>query len=984
MSDDSVNATAADIAALRRKLRGRKGRRFWKALDEAADTAAFRRWLQSEMPGANALFDTPVDRRGVLKAMAASTLLAGLPGCDVYPAEEAIPWVEQPEQMVPGRPRHYATMVPFMGFARPVVAECHEGRPTRLDGNPRHPAATMALDPFAQAEVLRLYDPDRSHGSLQDGTAVETAAALARLVALFGESEDGDGIRLLTGHTTSPTLARQVEALKARLPGLRRHAFEPADDRRHARAAEAAFGQGRTARPRLDQADLVVSLEDDLLGPGPMQLVNADSWARRRRRGQETGTMNRLFVAESTPTLTGAKAAQRLRTASGRIPHLMAGLARGVGLAVAEPRLSAAEADWVAGIVARLQATDRALVTVGSHQPVDVQALAFAVNDRLGSIGRTLAIHQSPLVPADGGLVDLIEDMRAGRVRTLLMIDADPVFAAPGELGFAEALGRVQETVHIGLYQDATAVAADWHVPLAHPLETWSDARSPDGTAVIGQPTVHPLYGGQHLHEILAALAGTVQPSARRAVQETWRRHLAAPFEESWRHALHEGFVPETAAPEVDPGPVQLPNVDTSTTAIGVELAFRPDPHAWDGTYANVGWLQELPAPLTKLTWDNAVVVSPALAERLGIDNGRVVAVETAAGRIEITAWIVPGQAEDTVTITFGQGRHAIGRVAAGAGVDTYPLRSAASPWLVEGARLTPLERQVALADTQMHGTMSGTEVVRTMSPEEAARPPAGQIPPPAHESIYGTPFDYQEPEGESYAWAMSIDLDACIGCNACVTACVAENNIMVVGKEEVSMGREMHWIRVDRYFEGDLDDPRIHFQPVPCMHCENAPCEVGCPVRATVHGPEGLNQMIYNRCIGTRTCSSYCPYKVRRFNWHDYSDPPAPGIEAVYNPDVTVRARGVMEKCTYCVQRISAARREAKKEGRRIRDGEVKTACQTACPTQAIVFGDKRSGSSGVNRALRDPRSYFLLEELNTRPRTAYRARIRDDEESD
>ncbi|WP_404383751.1 TAT-variant-translocated molybdopterin oxidoreductase [Caenispirillum salinarum] len=986
MAENARHGTTPDIAALRRRLADARGPRLWKGLEEAADEPAFRTWLHAEFPAAAHLLDQPHARRTVLRTMAASFLLGGLSACDVYLPEDVVPWVEQPEAMVPGVPRFYASMIPFQGHARPVVIETHEGRPTRLDGNHRHPAATSALDPFTQAEVLRFYDPDRSATALRRGNPVSTAAARSQVLNTMQGLESGQGVRLLTGRTTSPTLLRQVEELKERLPGLRHHVWEPVDEvGPRLRAAELAFGRPLETRVRLAEADVVVSLEDDLLGAGLWQLDHAAAWAERRRRGHETGDLNRLYVAESTPTLAGAKAVERHDVPSNRIPHLAAAIAGELGVDAPPVSLASEDAAWARRMAALLKRhAGRAVLTVGAKAPVEVQALVLAVNERIGALGTTLQTLEPISPPADGGLPDLVDAMRDGAVDTLVILDLDPVFAAPGALDFAGALEAVPMSLHLGTYADATARLSSFHLPLAHPLETWSDGLATDGTACIQQPVARPLYGGVEVHAMLEAWLGRPGRTARHAVRRTWRAALGLDGGEArWERALHDGYVAGTAANEVSAPSVKALDVALPELAAdrALEVVFGPDPSVWDGRYANVGWLQELPKPLTKLTWDNAALVSPALAERLGLSNGRLVEIAAEGRAVRIPVWIVPGQAAETVTLHFGQGRHLIGRLAEMAGTDVNPLRPAGGDVLL-GASLDVLDETHALADTQMHGTMEGRDLIRAMPAAEVAGhgAPKGEAEETHHRTLHGRIFDYEKPGAEPYAWAMSIDLDTCIGCNACVVGCVAENNIPVVGPEQVRMGREMHWIRVDRYFEGDLDRPRIHFQPVPCMHCEHAPCEIGCPVRATVHGPEGLNQMIYNRCIGTRTCSSYCPYKVRRFNWFDYARPAAPGEEAVRNPDVTVRARGVMEKCTYCVQRISAARREAKKDDRRIADGEVQTACQTACPTQAIVFGDQSDPATRIARAKDDPRSYALLAETNTRPRTEYRALVIED----
>ena len=613
----------------------------------------------------------------------------------------------------------------------------------------------------------------------------------------------------------------------------------------------------------------------------------------------------------------------------------------------------------------------RSLLAIGSHLPPAVQALAAQINDRLGNGGTTLW-YSEPVTyrPAEAGsLADLTRDMAAGSVDALLMLDCNPVYAAPGDLKFAEQLPRVGVRIHAGLHADETAQACGWHLPLTHALESWSDGRAVGGTVSLLQPLVAPLYGGRSAHQILEMLRGRIDPAADAPVRETWMARFGDDFEARWRQSLHDGFVAGTAAQPVaaTPHPAELPASQPHGEG-AVDVVFRPDPCVWDGRFANVAWLQELPKPLSKLTWENVVAVSPNLAERLQLINGDMVEIAVADRSVRGPAWIMPGQAPDTVAVYLGYGRGAGGQVAAGIGYSAYTVRSAATPWLAAGS-LQRVGGHQQLATTQMHHRMDGFDFVREVTAAQPTLPAAAEPQPDL----------YPPWRSASDAWGMVIDLDLCIGCNACITACTAENNIAVVGKEQVAMGREMQWLRIDRYHTGDPDDPRFYFQPVPCMHCEKAPCEMGCPVHATVHSADGLNQMIYNRCIGTRTCSSYCPYKVRRFNWFDYRAPEESPSHAAHNPDVTVRSRGVMEKCTYCVQRIEGARVAADKESRPIREGEVVTACQQACPTTAIVFGNLNDPDSAASKRRRSGRHYVLLEELGTRPRTTYLARRND-----
>jgi molybdopterin-containing oxidoreductase family iron-sulfur binding subunit len=913
--------------------------------------------------------------------MGASMMLAGLSGCG-EPPPDIVPYIKQPENMVPGVPRFYATAVIFEGYAQPILGETHMGRPTKLEGNPQHPASLGATDAFTQAAVLQLYDPDRSQNPTYMGRPTGWAQVETAVVRLREQGQgNGGGLRLLTGNVTSPTLLRQIERLADDTPGMRWHAFEPVGHGRRSEATQRAFGRPLDVHLRLDQAACIVSFDGDFLGPGPAQVVNARSWSRRRIAAQNPDGRSRLHVAECTPSLTGAVATTRVPAGPAAVGQLAFALARELGIEVPAPSSDAigAHTDWIAAVANELKdAGDQSLVTVGPHQPPDVQTLGFLINERLGSVGKTI-VFTDPVaaVPPDGArsLQALIDDMKAGKVQTLIVLDANPAHTAPRDLGFAKALDSVPLRIHAGLHYDETAAHCHWHLPLAHALESWSDARAVDGAATVIQPLVRPLYDVRSPHEIVALLSGDLGYSGRSAVQDTWRAKWGvdgAAFESRWKQVLHDGIVPNTAAQPVDVSAradgLQPPMPPQEST---VEIVVRPDPTIWDGRFANVGWLQELPKPLTKVTWDNVVATSPALARELGVENGDHVAIAIGDTTVSGPAWLLPGQPERTATVFLGYGRTRAGRVGDGCGYDAYPLVTAASPFHVAGASIRRGDGHTDIATTQYHASMAGADFVRVVPRAEMDQ----QLEPDESQPTLYSGWNYGDP-----SWGMVIDLDTCIGCNACITACQAENNVPVVGKDQVAMGREMLWLRVDRYYEGPEDNPQTYFQPVPCMHCEQAPCEMGCPVGATVHSADGLNQMVYNRCIGTRTCSSYCPYKVRRFNWYNYTGDSPPSVQAQFNPDVTVRARGVMEKCTYCVQRISEARITAKKEQRAIREGEVVTACQAVCPTDAIVFGNIKDPGSAVSKARKSGRHYTLLKELNTWPRTTYLAEIEDE----
>jgi MoCo/4Fe-4S cofactor protein with predicted Tat translocation signal len=964
------DAPAFDLAQARRRLAARARTQLWSSLEELVDESVLRRWVEAEFPAAAPLLADAPGRREFLKLMGASLMLAGLAGCGEERSDLALPYVTQPEQAVPGVPRFLTTAVCFEGFAQPVVARTDAGRPTKLDGNPDHPVTRGASDAFMQAAVLQLYDPDRSKAPMRNGAPSTWGAFERELAVLRREwtARQGAGVRFLTGDITSPTLIRQLRNLLAALPNARLHAFEPVGGGRRRDAMQAAFGRDADMHYALEKCDVIVSLDDDLLGPGPRQVRHARGWGERRGEIATGERRARLHVAESVPTLTGVVAGTRLPVDASRLPALAAALAARMGIAAMPAAdLTSAEIAWVEVAARELNASrGRSLLACGAHLPPAVQALAPWINERLGNVGATVT-YTEPIAFPNGSLAELARDIDAGAVHTIVILDANPVYAAPHALGFDLLLKKVRNRIHAGLYHDETAAACGWHLPLAHDLESWGDARAVDGTATIIQPAVAPLYATRTMAQIVAMLAGELDPPADELVRATWAETFGDAFATRWPQSLHDGFVADSAAAPVTltarapaPWPIE------ARTDEAVDVVFRPDPCVWDGRFANVAWLQELPKPLSKITWDCPVAVSPRFADRSGLANGDLIEISIGERRIVGPAWITPGQAPNTVALFLGYGRHFIGQIADRRGYSAYALRAADDPWLAAGT-VRRVDGRRSFATTQLHQRLDGFDFVKEVSEAEPA------LPPPAQQ-----PSLYPEPESPDYAWGMAIDLDRCIGCNACIAACNVENNVLVVGKEQVATGREMLWLRVDRYYAGDVENPRSHFQPVPCMHCEKAPCEMGCPVHATVHSPDGRNQMVYNRCIGTRTCSSYCPYKVRRFNWYDYRRFDEPS-RAAHNPDVTVRSRGVMEKCTYCTQRIEAAYAEADKENRRIGTGEVVTACQQACPTSAIAFGNIKNPDETVSKLRRSGRHYVLLEELGTRPRTTYLARWND-----
>jgi molybdopterin-containing oxidoreductase family iron-sulfur binding subunit len=967
-------------------------RRMWRSLAEFRGEERFQERLLRQHPQqTQKVFDGP-ERRDFLKLMGASLALAGVSAsCTKQPQEKLVPWAKNPEQLLPGKPLFFATSMPWSGGSIGLLVESHMGRPTKCEGNADHPASLGATDIWSQAAVLGLYDPDRSQSILQRGRAATWSSFMDAMKASLTEqaAKQGIGLRLLTQSVVSPTLAAQIQELLAKYPKAVWHQWQPSN-RDNARAgAQLAFGKDKdvAALPRFDKADVVVSLEADFLSSAPENVRAIREFAGRRKlRDGKSDQLNRLYVLEGRPSCTGAAADHRLTLRPSEIEGAARALAARLGVDSGSPAQDgSAYAHWVETAAKDLAAhKGRALVVVGDSQPPAVHALAHLVNEKLESVGACVQyLPPAEIAGTDNAqsLRALTQELKAGRVELMVMIGGNPAYDAPADLGFAAALSQAGLRVHLSLYRDETSELVDWHLNEAHFLESWSDARGADGTLGIVQPLIAPLYSGKSAHELLAVLLDKPGVSAYDTLREHAKKLLGeADFERKWRRAVHDGLLAGSAAAPVAVKGQKL-SLAASPAPIGLEIVFRHDPLIHDGRFANNGWLLEQPRPMTMLTWDNTIQISPATAQKSGVDTGDVAEVVFDGRKLSGPVFVTPGHADDSITLTLGFGRRNAGRTGTGVGYDAYALRTSAALAQGSGATIAATGDTYELATTQEHDKMDTNlpeNLREEMSPVRVAtvdrfRENPHLVEKREHEDTTLYPA---RPQGE-YAWGMVIDLNACTACGACVTACSAENNIPVVGKSEILRGREMHWLRIDRYFQGDPKNPKIYTQPIPCMQCENAPCESVCPVAATTHSPEGLNDMVYNRCIGTRYCANNCPYKVRRFNFFLYSDYDSESLKMARNPDVTVRSRGVMEKCTYCVQRINRARLSAKKEERKIREGEIRTACQAVCPAEAIAFGDIRDPQSAVSKLKAEPQNYALLEELNTRPRTTYLARI-------
>lgn len=920
-------------------------------------------------------------RRDALRIFASQMALA-LAGCS-KPAEEIVPYVKMPEGLTPGDPLRFATALPIGGYGLGVLAISVDGRPIKVEGNPRHPASLGATDAFAEAAVLSLYDPDRSRTPTLKGRISSWDAFRAALLPQLEKhnKEGGNGLRLLTGRVTSPTLLRQIDGLLTRYPQAEWHVHEPIDDSLERRGTTLAFGRALHTLPHLDKADVMLFLDADPLGPGPSQISNARHWIEARNP-KNSPNFSRCYVVESVPTLTGIKADHRLAMHPAGISDIAIAIANALGAGLDQPKLPPASERFVNASVRDLIAhKGHALVLAGRTQRAEIHALAHWINAQLdGPLHFIEPFDRSP-AHEPSTFAALAGDLDGGRVETLVIVDANVGYDALAELSIAVALDKVPFSAYLGSYADETAGLCQWQLPQSHALESWSDLRAVDGTATIVQPLIRPLYATRSAHDLLAMLVGENEAASYDLVRETWRSSGGASFEDWWRQTLQDGVVPGTTPRNVAVGAPKRPEV-TSTKAQGeFTLVLSPDPSAWDGRFANSPWLQECPKPISKEVWGNALSIGTEDAKKLNLNTGDMVRLSAKERVVQTPVFVMSGCARGVVNLTLGYGRRNAGAIGSSIGANAYALRTSDALWTIEAVAIAATAGRREILTTQNYVRLEGD--VRDLYPIRSLSDIAGGA--EQHGKDGWLPTLYPSVASDTYAWGMVIDTAACIGCNACIVACQAENNVPVVGPEEIARGRDMHWLRVDVYDHGTPDQPKAGFQPVPCMQCENAPCEPVCPVAASVHDSEGLNAQVYNRCVGTRFCEANCPYKVRRFNFFGYADGQeyanlgAETIKSQHNPDVSTRQRGVMEKCTYCVQRISRARRTAKKEDRTIADGEVVTACQSACPTRAITFGDLNDRNSAAKGLKSDPRNYALLGHLDTRPRTTYLADVRN-----
>lgn len=976
------------------------GKDYWRSLDQLSDTPQFQRFLHSEFPESVFEVKGNMNRRNFLTLMGASMAMAGLTACR-KPVEKIVPYVKSPEEILPGIPQYYATTMPLGLHAYGMLVESHEGRPTKIEGNELHSRSLGKANTYMQAALLGLYDPDRSQKPSLNGSKKEWLDFEGFWTSKYADLKEtkGEGFALLSQSFSSPTLHKLKKQFLKVFPKAKWYSYEPVSYENIFNGLQLATGSISIPNYHFDKAKVVLSLDSDFMQRDGENIINANGFIKGRKVADKKSEMNRLYMVESNFSTTGGMADHRISLPGSQIEFLLYALIneiKNLGLAVPGsynikiPSNFKYDKRWLKVLAKDLLANkSQSIVIAGKGQSKAVHALTFALNSALANTNKTITYLKQQYANFDSlnDLIELSKGLESGQIETVVMLGGNPVYNAPANLDFGNALSKANVSIHFSEYLDETSQRCQWHLPKTHFLESWGDACAVDGTLSIIQPLIAPLFDSHSDAEFLNLLNSGQLISGYDLVRDVWKGFLkGAGFEKKWRKILHDGVSNITdikiAKAQLDPKSVNEYFVSNKSDFAEIdknnlEINFQESPAVYDGRFSNNGWLQELPDMVTKLTWDNAVLMSKKTADSFGLQNQDVIEIDNFGSKIKAPVWIQPGHADFSATINLGYGRKTAGRIGNKVGFNAYILRSSYALNYNWGVQITKTGETFNLASVQDHGSMEGRPLVRESTlqnyketgefyPEMVEHPPL--------ESLWD---EYKYDEG--YQWGMVIDLNSCVGCNACTVACQSENNVPVVGKDQVMEGREMHWIRIDRYFAGDINAPEMVYQPVACQHCEMAPCEQVCPVQATSHDEEGLNVMTYNRCIGTRYCSNNCPYKVRRFNFFNYTKDLPEIVQIAQNPNVTIRSRGVMEKCTYCLQRINHGKIGAKREGRELKDGEVKSACQQTCPTNAITFGNINDPNSQVSQAKQSDRNYAMLEELNIKPRTTYLAKLRN-----
>lgn len=994
---------------------------YWKSLNELAQNEEYKKFVEREFPEDATELNDDVSRRSFLKVMGASIALAGFASCR-KPVQKILPYSRQPEDLILGEPLFYATSMPMQDAVTGLLITNHEGRPNKIEGNEDHPSSGGRTNIYHQASMLSLYDPDRSRSPFHNGSRVTKEEWVEFAASHFADRDQS--ILFIDEATSSPTYHRLKQELLNSFPNANWVTYEPFSDDNKIEGTNLAFGERLRTIPHFDKADLVLALDDDFMSPqaSTNSVEYSIKLTARRKMESTSDSMSRIYAVENAMTSTGSYADHRLRLKTSEIAPFTYALAARLSESIEGLNLFGSVSneftshDWIRVLAEDLLANrGSAIVTAGRDHSPELHAAVAVINHALGNTGNTITYHRLPYRDNRNEMeafVSAVNELHNGSYDTVVLLGTNTCFTAPADLRFEEALAKVSTTIHLSEYRDETSQLCTWHVNRSHFIESWGDGLSYSGYRSVIQPQILPLFGGTSEIEFLNLLISGELESGHKLVQDTWRPILSSNFTREWETILHNGVDESSSFVEVDVtisnqiGNALQPALSRQSLS-GIEINLKPDSRIFDGRFANNGWLQELPEPITKITWDNVALMSASTARKIGINPDRnfrnndvpVVRITANNTTLEIAAWIEPGHADDSITLTVGYGREHLGRVADGVGVNTYPLRTTDALFFKE-ASVEAAGRTYEVACVQDHHSLEGRDMIRTATIDQYRENPdfatfesvhghkiPGKAEALAKGETRGPVSLFTEMYGPDYQpqWGMAIDLNACFGCGVCTIACQAENNIPVIGKREVGRRRIMHWIRTDRYYEGDPDNPSVYHQPVPCMHCELAPCEQVCPVAATTHSDDGINQMTYNRCIGTRYCANNCPFKVRRFNFFNYTkeylttgdDPEI--IQMAMNPDVTVRFRGVIEKCTYCVQRVNRGKIASKiaTGSRKPEDGTVKTACQQACPANAITFGDLTDENSIISKTKRNDRNYVMLEEINVRPRTSYLARL-------